>query len=51
MLELFDRQATYKNLMLHHDLRERNMLYPFVSAYVPGAEQDAIVLALRWMGE
>jgi len=48
LLELFDRQATYKNLMLHHDLRERNMLYPFVSAHVPAAEQHTIAAALRW---
>lgn len=50
LLELFDRQATFKNLMLHHDLRERNMLYPFVSAHVPVGDQQAIVQALRWSG-
>jgi hypothetical protein len=43
LLELFDRQATYKNLMLHHDLRERSMLYPFLSARLPAAEQQAIL--------
>lgn len=51
LLDLFDRQATFKNLMLHHDLRERNMLYPFVSVHVPVEEQQAIVRALRWSGE
>ena len=50
LLELFDRQATYKNLMLHHDLRERNMLYPFLGAQLPVAEQQAIEQALRWSG-
>lgn len=48
LLDLFDRQATFKNLMLHHDLRERNLLYPFLGARLPAAEQQAIVAALRW---
>lgn len=45
LLELFDREATYKNLMLHHDLRERNMLYPFLAARLPAAEQQSMLLA------
>ncbi len=28
VLRLLDRQATFKNLMEHHDLREANILYP-----------------------
>jgi hemerythrin-like domain-containing protein len=28
VLKLFDEQATFKNLFLHHDLRERNILFP-----------------------
>jgi hemerythrin-like domain-containing protein len=43
LLELFDRQATFKNLMLHHDLRERNMLYPFLAAQLSVAEQQALL--------
>lgn len=50
LLELFDRQATYKNLMLHHDLREKNMLYPFLGERLPAGEQQAIEQALRWSG-
>ena len=50
LLELFDRQATCKNLMLHHDLRERNMLYPFLGARLAPAAQQAIVQQLRWRG-
>ena len=46
LLELFDRQATYKNLMLHHDLREKNMLYPFLSSRLPAAEQHALLAAV-----
>ncbi len=47
LLELLDRQATYKNLMLHHDLRERRGLYPFLSERVPVARQHELVAALR----
>lgn len=43
LLELFDREATYKNLMLHHDLREKNMLYPFLAARLSAAEQAAVL--------
>lgn len=50
LLELFDRQATCKNLMLHHDLRERNMLYPFLGARLAPAAQQAILQQLRWQG-
>jgi hemerythrin-like domain-containing protein len=49
LLELLDRQATYKNLMLHHDLRERNALYPFLAARLAPAEQ-AVILAARDRG-
>lgn len=45
LLELFDREATFKNLMLHHDLREKNMLYPFLAARLSATEQAAIVAA------
>lgn len=45
LLELFDREATYKNLVLHHDLRERNGLYPFLSQRLSADEQRALVAA------
>jgi len=45
LLELMDRQATYKNLMLHHDLRERRGLYPFLSARLAVADQGQLVAA------
>lgn len=45
LLELFDREATFKNLVLHHDLRERNMLYPFLAARVSSEEQAAMLSA------
>jgi hemerythrin-like domain-containing protein len=50
LLELFDREATYKNLVMHHDLRERNALYPFVAAKVSPKELQAILVQLRWSG-
>ena len=45
LLELFDREATFKNLMLHHDLREKNMLYPFLAKHLSAAEQAAVLAA------
>lgn len=50
LLELLDRQATFKNLLLHHDLRELNMLYPFLAARLPAAQQAAILEARTWSG-
>jgi len=50
LLELFDRQATFKNLLLHHDLRERNMLYPFLAARLSPDVQAAILQARSWSG-
>lgn len=50
LLELFDRQATFKNLLLHHDLRERNVLYPTLALRLPPAEQERVLAALRWSG-
>lgn len=51
LLELFDRQATFKNLVLHHDLRERNVLYPFLQARLAVAEQEAILAGRSWRGD
>jgi len=47
LLELFDRQATFKNLLLHHDLRERNMLYPHLSRSLSATEQQCLLAELR----
>ncbi|MCU0865653.1 MAG: hemerythrin domain-containing protein [Planctomycetes bacterium] len=48
LLELLDRQATFKNLVLHHDLRERNVLYPFLAARLSAAEQGKLLAARKW---
>lgn len=50
LLELLDRQATFKNLVLHHDLRERNVLYPFLAARLSAAEQGELLAARTWSG-
>jgi hemerythrin-like domain-containing protein len=50
LLELFDREATYKNLVMHHDLRERNALYPFIAGKVAAVELREIMAQLRWSG-
>lgn len=47
LLELLDREATFKNLMLHHDLRERNVLYPRLSERLGEAEQVALLARMR----
>ena len=51
LLELFDREATYKNLALHHDLRERNMLYPFLGARLSASEQSELWSRVQWRGD
>ncbi|MEQ1633872.1 MAG: hemerythrin domain-containing protein [Planctomycetota bacterium] len=50
LLVLLDREATFKNLVLHHDLRERNMLYPFLAERLGAADQRAILAARRFAG-
>lgn len=51
LLELLDRQATFKNLLLHHDLRERNALYPFLERQLDEGQQQAVLAALSWSGD
>lgn len=50
LLDLFDRQATFKNLSLHHDLRERHGLYPFLAARLSCEQRAAVLAARRWSG-
>ncbi len=44
VLALFDRQAMYKHLVEHHDLREKNVLYPWLDR-VTSADERAALLA------
>lgn len=43
ILWLLDRQATFKNLMEHHDLRETNILYPTLDRVTSEAERREIL--------
>lgn len=47
LLELLDLQATFKNLLLHHDLRERNALYPRLAAMLTGEDEAVVLRSLR----
>lgn len=50
LLELFDREATYKNLTYHHDSRERHGLYPFLASRLSAAEGAKLLAARKWTG-
>jgi hemerythrin-like domain-containing protein len=39
ILWLLDREASFKNLMLHHDLREANIFYPALDRVTSAAER------------
>ena len=43
ILWLLDRQATFKNLMEHHDQRETNILYPALDRVTSEAERREIL--------
>jgi hemerythrin-like domain-containing protein len=43
ILWLLDRQATFKNLMEHHDLRETNILYPALDRVTSETERREIL--------
>ena len=51
LLELLDREATFKNLVLHHDLRERNVLYPFLASRLEPKAQQTILEARTFCGD
>ncbi len=46
-LELLDREAVFKNLLMHHDLREGNVLYPRVDEWTTADERSAILRRLQ----
>jgi len=43
ILDLLDRQALYKHLLHHHDLRERNVLYPVLDRVTTPAERRKLI--------
>ena len=46
-LALLDREAWFVNLLMHHDLRERNVLYPRVTEWTTPEERRDILSRLR----
>lgn len=46
LLAILDRESWFKNLLLHHDLRERNALYPRLSSLCDEAAQRAALAQL-----
>lgn len=46
LLAVLDREATFKNLMDHHDRRERAFLYPGLDAVTTPAERAALLASL-----
>ena len=47
VIELMDLERTYKDLVAHHDLRERNLLYPTCDKLASPDEQDLILSLLK----
>jgi len=43
ILHLYDLQASFKNLMEHHDLREKNIFYPTLDAITSRREREALL--------
>lgn len=43
IIALFDRQFMYKHLSEHHDLRERNALYPWLDRITSDEERRALL--------
>lgn len=53
LLALLDLEASFKSLLLHHDLREARVLYPKVAEWTSADEQEAMLAAvsLRALGD
>lgn len=45
-MELLDREKVFHDLLEHHDLRERTMIYPHLAGVTDDAVQERIVLEL-----
>ena len=42
MIELLDRERTFKHLVEHHDAREHDHLYPQLDRLTSAAERDEL---------
>jgi hypothetical protein len=47
VVAVLDREAVLKNVLLHHDLRERNALYPALDRATSAAEREAVFAAIE----
>lgn len=47
LLGILDRESWFKNLFTHHDLRERNVLYPWLSLHCDATSQEQALARLR----
>lgn len=47
VLELLERESRFRALLLHHDLRERRVLYPRLCAWTTEQERQALAARLR----
>jgi hypothetical protein len=43
VIALFDEEAAYKNLLLHHDMRERNLLFPTLDRVTDETERRDLI--------
>jgi hemerythrin-like domain-containing protein len=43
VIALFDEEAAYKNLLLHHEMRERNLLFPTLDRVTDETERRELV--------
>jgi hemerythrin-like domain-containing protein len=47
IIDLFDQEAVFKQLMQHHDMREQNLLYPTLDKVTSEAEREALLAQCR----
>ena len=47
VLFLIDSQHIFKRLLVHHDTREKNILYPLLDECTDASEREALLTALR----
>ena len=47
VLFLIDSQHIFKRLLVHHDTREKNILYPLLDGCTDASEREALLTALR----
>ncbi len=51
IIALLDRQFMYKHLVEHHDLREKNILYPWLDRITTEEERSSLIKQCRGLEE